>query len=149
MFGALLGLFGSILPRLITLWESKVRSKQEALDHQREMEMLKLQAEHKLVEPIVPLDQLLKVDMTDLDAAREETISMIDRSRGWVTQALTFWNGQCRPTLALAAFGVYCYLLIVTNGTLVFESELLDDIFFFIVTFYFGGRALHKERRKS
>lgn len=148
MFGALLGLLGSIIPRLLAIWEGRIKAKQEAIDHQREMEMIKLQAEHKVADPIVPLDQLLKVDMTDITAAREETVSMIDRSKGWVTQALTFWNGQVRPTLALTAFAVYCYLMIKTNGQLVFQSELHDDIFFFIVTFYFGGRALHKERRR-
>ena len=140
MYGAILGLLGAILPRLISMW-------QERLDHKREIEMIKLMQANQPGKTVNTVEDLLAVDLSDLQEARKETVTLIDKSKGWVTQFLVFWNGQVRPTLALGAFTVYCYLLIITNGELVFASTLHDDIFFFIVTFYFGGRALHKERR--
>ena len=140
MYGAILGLLGAILPRLISLI-------QERLDHKREMEMMRFQQAYASSPKVNSVEDLVTVDLSDLESARKDTVDMIDRSEGWVKKALTFWNGQVRPTLALGAFSVYCYLLVVTSGQLTFGSPLHDDIFFFIVTFYFGGRALHKERR--
>ena len=150
----LLGFLAAYIPRLVSIWENRIAERREQRDHERELELRKLEHECELArieagvpeQPVNSVEDLLSVDLSDLKEARQDTIDVIDRSKGWVRQVLTFWNGQVRPTVAMGAMAVYCYLLIITEGQLIFQSTLHDDILFFIITFYYGGRAMLREK---
>ena len=171
MIGAFLGAIYALIPRLLDIWDkrltSKSRAAQEALDHKREMEMMRLQAE---LAPPPPGPDVHAADLADLRDARRppqpssgfRLLDHAHNAKGVIGRwpiSLSFLGytfvdvviSTVRPTVTYLVIGVWavCKILQFRDGGGLewFPAEF--DMVMFIITFYFGGRALQREKRRK
>ena len=131
MLGLIIGLVGSILPKLFKLW-------QEALDFRREVKMLRLQSE---LAPAAPTPEMAAIDLSDIQDSRRKDFQIINSVHGVLGNVVRAIISLVRPTVTFAVIGVWCAYKIITLGIDTTWEQWEIDILFFTITFYFGQRA--------
>ncbi len=148
LLGSILGLFGSLAPRLLGFFEQKQNHAQEIemmrLQSDSQLEMMKLGFTQKMAEINAMAD--ISADTASFTAAMKPT------GVAWIDGL----NGLVRPVLALAFFGLYAaikaaqYAMLADQGVASALASLWGDedwaVWAAIVTFYFGNRTFNKER---
>lgn len=169
MIGALLGFLGALVPRLIEIINDRAKGKsrdaRDSLDHKREMEMMILQAE---LAPPPPGPEVYANDLKEMKQARaapkqSSGIKLLDHAQEASTaigkwpvsiaflgySAMDIVISTVRPLVTYGVLGVWAAwkLLQFQSGGPVEWLEFEDDMIMFIITFYFGGRAIQRERK--
>ena len=138
LLGALLGLLGSMAPRLIGYFEAKS-------NHAQELEMIRVQGDFQL--------QMIQSG----HAAKMAEVGMAaDVGRPTGVKWVDGYNGMVRPTLTLSFFALYAgvkgaqfYMLLDAGVASSLTSLWTDEdwgIWGAIVTFWFGNRTLNRGR---
>ena len=149
LLGALLGLLGSMAPRLIGYFESKN-------NHAQELEMLRVQGEFQL--QMIQAGTAAK--MAEIGAVSDmsrELAAFAAAGRPTGIRLVDAYNGIVRPTLTLSFFALYAavkvgqyYLLVTDAGLASSLTSLWTDedtgIWAAIIAFWFGNRTLNKGR---
>ena len=131
MLGLIIGLVGSILPKLFKLW-------QESLDFRREIKMLRLQSE---LAPAAPTPEMAAIDLSDIQDSRRKDFQIVRSVHGVLGNVVRAIISLVRPTVTFAVVGVWCAFKIITLGAQTTWEQWEIDIIFFTITFYFGQRA--------
>ena len=148
LLGALLGLLGSMAPRLIGYFEAKS-------NHAQELEMIRVQGEFQL--QMIQAGTAAK--MAEIGAVSDmsrELAAFAAAGRPSGIRLVDAYNGIVRPTLTLSFFALYAsvkaaqfYMLLDAGGASGLTSLWTDEdwgIWGAIVTFWFGNRSLNKGR---
>ena len=171
MIGAVLGFLGALVPRLIEILNDRAKGKsraaREALDHLREMQMMILQAE--LADP-APGPEVHGTDVAQIKQAKKAPtpsvtsgVKLLDHAHEASTaigkwpisiaflgySAMDIVISTVRPVVTYGVLGVWAAwkLLQFQSGGPVEWLPFEDDMILFIITFYFGGRAIQRERK--
>ena len=148
LLGALLGLLGSMAPRLIGYFEAKS-------NHAQELEMIRVQGDFQL--------QMFQsghaAKMADGGMAADvgrELAAFQAAARPTGVKWVDGYNGMVRPTLTLSFFALYAgvkgaqfYMLLDAGVASSLTSLWTDEdwgIWGAIVTFWFGNRTLNRGR---
>lgn len=142
LLGSLLGFLSAMAPDFMKMFQGN-------LDHKREMEFARLQAELARDAHTYRMEEVsAQADIAEAKAIYKTYQTGID----WV-DAL---NGTVRPVLAYAFFLLYCYVkvqqFIMADHNLPWTVTGLwsvedQAIFAGIISFYFGQRAMQKVRQ--
>ncbi|MCF8533127.1 MAG: hypothetical protein K9G48_09000 [Reyranella sp.] len=149
LLGALLGLFGSMAPRLIGYFEQKA-------GHSQELEMIRVQGEFQL--QMIQSGHAAK--MAEVGQAADvsrEIAAFRAAARPTGIKWVDAFNGMVRPTLTLSFFALYAaikagqYFILV--GDAGFASAITSlwteedaGIWSAIIVFWFGNRSLNRGR---
>lgn len=152
LLGSLLGLLGSLAPRLIGYFEQKQ-------NHVQELEMLKTQGAFQL--------QMIQAGhtarMAEINATadmRTELAAFAAANRPTGIRWVDAFNGVMRPFLTLCFFLLYAsikagqfFILVGDAGMWSSLSSLWTEedwaVWAAIVTFWFGNRTFNKERGRG
>lgn len=139
--GAIVGIIGAILPRLLEQWR-------EHADFKREKWFMKFQRENPPPVGMPPSHDDLKADLDYVNKLQLQDNRFVDHSglRGTGLGILaSFLITTVRPVLT--------YMIIIawivwesTNDKSLLPYEI--DIITFVVSFYFGGRQMMRQRGK-
>jgi hypothetical protein len=147
IIGAILGLFGSLLPEILKFLNNKE-------DHKHEIEMGRLQMEATKLQGEIKITELNAT--ADIEEVKALYASAKIESTGWrfFDGIIGFYNATVRPTFAYVFLGVYClvkyaiYMSYTQAGydwmqavRTIWGSEDFA-VFATIVSFFFGGRFL-------
>lgn len=147
IIGAIIGLFGSLVPEGLKIWRAK-------LEMQHELAILKIQAEMAIKEHQYRLEEInIQADI----AAEQATYKAAEiKYTGikWIDGTLALWNGIMRPWIATVMVGFYGlvkyaqYKVIAAGGTdtwkTVWNLWTSEDmtVYATIIAFFFGGRII-------
>lgn len=153
LFGSIVGLLGSLAPRLLGFFEQKQ-------NHSQELEMLRVQGEFQMQMMQAGHAARLEEINARADVASDlAAFSAALRPSGvpWVDG----FNAFVRPFLTLCFFGLYAavkvaqFVLLQANGDgtaqviLSMWGEEDWAVWAAIVTFWFGNRTFNKERGRA
>ena len=131
MLGLIIGLVGSVLPKLLKIWE-------ETIDFRREIKMLRLQSE---LAPAAPTPEMAALDLSDIQDARRKDFAIVNKVHGVLGNIVRAVISLVRPTVTFAVVGVWATWKIITIGPETTWDQWEIDVIFFTITFYFGQRA--------
>ena len=142
LFGSILGIFGSLIPNLLKLWQDKK-------DKAHEIAILNIQIERERLGHVQRLEEISTT--ADIEETKALYQSMKPTGVHWV-DAL---NATVRPLITYAFFALYAWVKIplIMKGTsgdiyspfyMVIWSEMDVAIFCTIITFWFGNRTFSK-----
>lgn len=137
MTGLLLGIVGSVIPRLLTYW-------QESMDFKREIIMMKLQAE---LDPPAPTPEVLHIENRDLRDARQKDLLMANKVQGVLGNIVRALISVVRPTVTFGVIGIWgaWKIMSFSAGNVKWEPWEVDMLFF-TVTYYFGQRGIRRNK---
>jgi len=142
LLGSILGIFGSLIPNILKLWQDKS-------DKKHEIVILNIQIERERLGHIQRLEEIST--QADIEETQALYKSMKPVGVKWV-DALT---ASVRPILTYAFFALYAYVKIplIMKGAhgdvyspfyTVIWSEMDVAIFCTVITFWFGNRTFQK-----
>lgn len=132
MTGAIIGLLGAIIPRIANYFESRA-------EHRREMEIMRFQAE---LPPVPPqTKEMVNIDLGQREIIAQSQEKLFQHTSKKGGAVLAFIIGAVRPTVTIIAIASFFYVLVFKEYR---WPAFAEDIIFFIVTFYFGDRALRR-----
>ena len=153
LLGSLLGLLGSLAPRLIQYFEQKQ-------NHAQELEMLKVQGQFQL--QMITAGHTAKVaEINAMADMRTELAAFAAANRPTGIKWVDAFNGFMRPFLTLCFFGLYAavkaaqFFVLAQDGGMGANTVLSlwsnEDwaVWAAIVTFWFGNRTFNKERGRG
>lgn len=153
LFGSIVGLLGSLAPRLIGFFEQKQ-------NHSQEIEMLRVQGEFQMR----AIEGGHAAKMQEINAGADvasELAAFAAALRPSGTAWVDGFNAVVRPFLTLCFFGLYAavkaaqFMLLQTNGdgtaSAIMSMWGEEDwaVWAAIVTFWFGNRTFNKERGRG
>ena len=153
LLGSLLGLLGSLAPRLIQFFEQKQ-------NHMQELEMLKLQGQFQL--QMIEAGHTAKMaEINAMADMRTELAAFVAANKPTGIRWVDAFNGFMRPFLTLCFFGLYAavkaaqFLVLAQDGGMGASTVLSlwnnEDwaVWAAIVTFWFGNRTFNRERGRG
>ena len=148
LLGALLGLLGSMAPRLIGYFEAKS-------NHAQELEMIRVQGDFQL-QMIQSGHAAMMAEVGMAADVGRELAAFQAAARPTGVKWVDGYNGMVRPTLTLSFFALYAgvkgaqfYMLLDAGVASSLTSLWTDEdwgIWGAIVTFWFGNRTLNRGR---
>lgn len=153
LLGSLLGLLGSLAPRLIQYFEQKQ-------SHAQELEMMKVQGEFQL-QMITAGHTAKMAEINAMADMRTELAAFAAANRPTGIKWVDAFNGFMRPFLTLCFFGLYAavkaaqFIVLSQDGGMGASTVLSlwsnEDwaVWAAIVTFWFGNRTFNKERGRG
>ena len=153
LFGSIVGLLGSLAPRLIGFFEQKQ-------NHAQEIEMLRVQGEFQMR----AIEAGHAAKMQEINAGADVASELAAFSAALRPSGITWvdgFNAVVRPFLTLCFFGLYAavkvaqFVLLQTNGggtaSAIMSMWGEEDwaVWAAIVTFWFGNRTFNKERGRG
>lgn len=153
LLGSLLGLLGSLSPRLIQYFEQKQ-------NHAQELEMLKVQGQFQL--QMIEAGHTAKMaEINAMADMRTELAAFVAANKPTGIRWVDAFNGFMRPFLTLCFFGLYAavkaaqFLVLAQDGGMGASTVLSlwnnEDwaVWAAIVTFWFGNRTFNRERGRG
>lgn len=153
LLGSLLGLLGSLAPRLIQFFEQKQ-------NHAQELEMLKVQGQFQL--QMIEAGHTAKMaEINAMADMRTELAAFVATNKPTGIRWVDAFNGFMRPFLTLCFFGLYAavkaaqFLVLAQDGGMGASTVLSlwnnEDwaVWAAIVTFWFGNRTFNRERGRG
>lgn len=153
LLGSLLGLLGSLAPRLIQFFEQKQ-------NHAQELEMLKVQGQFQL--QMIEAGHTAKMaEINAMADMRTELAAFVAANKPTGIRWVDAFNGFMRPFLTLCFFGLYAavkaaqFLVLAQDGGMGASTVLSlwnnEDwaVWAAIVTFWFGNRTFNRERGRG
>jgi len=159
IIGAIIGLFGSLLPEALKLFKDKQ-------DKKHELEVMKLQIQAQAQLHTQRLEEIaVEGDIRDQESVREfmPVVAPTSTGKWWydLLMALCYvYNTTVRPTITYMIVGMYMFVkfaqveVLRASGTDFFRAIINvwtedDTMFMFImVTFWFGGRQILRSMGK-
>lgn len=153
LLGSLLGLLGSLAPRLIQYFEQKQ-------NHAQELEMLKVQGAFQL-QMIEAGHTARMAEVNAMADMRTELAAFVAANKPTGITWVDAFNGFMRPFLTLCFFGLYAavkaaqFVVLAQDGGMSAQTVLglwnNEDwaVWAAIVTFWFGNRTFNKERARG
>lgn len=153
LLGSLLGLLGSLSPRLIQYFEQKQ-------SHAQELEMLKVQGQFQL--QMIEAGHTAKLaEISAMTDIRTELAAFAAVNKPTGIKWVDAFNGFMRPFLTLCFFLLYAavkaaqFFLLAQDGGMSAQTVLglwnNEDwaVWAAIITFWFGNRTFNKERGRG
>lgn len=153
LLGSLLGLLGSLSPRLIQYFEQKQ-------NHAQELEMLKVQGQFQL-QMIEAGHSAKMAEINAMADTRTELAAFVAANKPTGIRWVDAFNGFMRPFLTLCFFGLYAavkaaqFIVLAQDGGMGASTvlSLWNDedwaVWAAIVTFWFGNRTFNRERGRG